>query len=49
MYSHTNSKLQCSIHMAFIIAFSNLWGIAFREWRGTSVKTKTLVWGGILT
>ena len=38
-----------SIHMAFIIVFSNLWGIAFHEWRGTSVKTRTLVWGGILT
>jgi L-rhamnose-H+ transport protein len=38
-----------SIHMAFIIVFSNLWGIAFREWRGTSVKTRTLVWSGILT
>ncbi len=38
-----------SIHMAFIIVFSNLWGIAFHEWRGTSTKTKTLVWCGILT
>ena len=38
-----------SIHMAFIIVFSNLWGIAFHEWRGTSVKTKALVWSAILT
>jgi L-rhamnose-H+ transport protein len=38
-----------SIHMAFIIVFSNLWGIVFREWDGTSAKTKTLVWAGILT
>jgi L-rhamnose-H+ transport protein len=38
-----------SIHMAFIIVFSNLWGIVFREWRGTSARTKTLVWVGILT
>ncbi|MCG8510190.1 MAG: hypothetical protein MI741_13260, partial [Rhodospirillales bacterium] len=38
-----------SIHMAFIIVFSNLWGIVFQEWRGTSRKTKCLVWGGILT
>jgi L-rhamnose-H+ transport protein len=38
-----------SIHMAFIIVFSNLWGLAFHEWRGTSSKTKTLVWAGILT
>jgi len=38
-----------SIHMSFIIVFSNLWGIAFHEWRGTRTRTKTLVWGGILT
>lgn len=38
-----------SIHMAFIIVFSNLWGIAFHEWRGTSQRTKALVWGGIFT
>lgn len=38
-----------SIHMAFIIVFSNLWGLYFREWRGTSARTKRLVWLGILT
>jgi L-rhamnose-H+ transport protein len=38
-----------SIHMAFIIVFSNLWGILFREWRGTSRRTKSMVWAGILT
>jgi L-rhamnose-H+ transport protein len=38
-----------SIHMAFIIVFSNLWGIAFHEWRGTSGRTKALVWAGIVT
>jgi L-rhamnose-H+ transport protein len=38
-----------SIHMAFIIVFSNLWGIVFHEWRGASRRTKRLVWGGILT
>ncbi len=38
-----------SIHMAFIIVFSNLWGIAFHEWRGTSRRTQRLVWMGILT
>ena len=35
--------------MAFIIVFSNLWGIACHDWRGTSAKTKTLVWDGIFT
>lgn len=38
-----------SIHMAFIIVFSNLWGIYYREWRGTSRNTKALVAAGILT
>jgi len=38
-----------SIHMAFIIVFANLWGIVFHEWRGTSLKTRALVWVGILT
>lgn len=38
-----------SIHMAFIIIFSNLWGIVFHEWRGTSSKTQSLVWAGIAT
>lgn len=38
-----------SIHMAFIIVFSNLWGLYFQEWRGTSRTTKTLVCLGILT
>ncbi len=38
-----------SIHMAFIIVFSNLWGLAFREWRGTSSRTRVLVWSGIFT
>ncbi len=37
-----------SIHMAFIIIFSNLWGILFHEWRGTSHQTRLLVWVGIL-
>jgi L-rhamnose-H+ transport protein len=37
-----------SIHMAFIVVFLNLWGLVFHEWRGTSQKTKSLVWVGIL-
>jgi len=36
------------IHMAFIIVFSNLWGIAFREWQGTSSRTKVLLAIGLL-
>jgi L-rhamnose-H+ transport protein len=37
-----------SIHMAFIVVFLNVWGLAFHEWRGTTQKTKLLVWIGIL-
>jgi len=38
-----------TIHMAFIIVFSNLWGLYFHEWRGVGGKTRGLVWSGILT
>ena len=38
-----------SIHMAFIIVFSNVWGVIFNEWKGTSSKTQRLIWAGILT
>jgi L-rhamnose-H+ transport protein len=37
-----------TIHMAFIIVFSNLWGIYFREWKGSSKFTHRLVLGGIV-
>lgn len=36
-----------TIHMAFIIVFSNIWGIIFREWKGTSRRTHHLIFGGI--
>lgn len=32
-----------SIHMAFIILFGNLWGLYFREWRDTSVRTRRVL------
>ena len=32
-----------SIHMASIIIFATLWGIALREWNGTGRRTKLLV------
>ena len=37
-----------TIHMAFIIVFSNIWGLIFREWKGTSRRTHTIVFSGIL-
>ena len=32
-----------TLHMASIIIFSTLWGIALKEWKGTSRRTKWLV------
>ena len=32
-----------TLHMASIIIFSTLWGIALKEWSGTSRRTKSLV------
>jgi L-rhamnose-H+ transport protein len=37
-----------TLHMASIIIFSTLWGIALKEWKGTSVKTKMLVAASLL-
>jgi L-rhamnose-H+ transport protein len=37
-----------TIHMAFIIAFSNLWALLFREWKGSSGRTLRMVVAGIL-
>ena len=37
-----------TIHMAFIIVFSNLWGLLFREWKGSSRRTRDLVIAGLL-
>ena len=36
-----------TIHMAFIIVFSSLWGISFHEWKGTGRPTRRLVAAGI--
>jgi L-rhamnose-H+ transport protein len=38
-----------TLHMASIMIFSTLWGIALKEWRGVSVRTKTLVFLTLLT
>jgi len=32
-----------TLHMASIIIFSTLWGIALNEWKGASIKTQLLV------
>jgi L-rhamnose-H+ transport protein len=37
-----------TLHMASIIIFATLWGIALREWKGTSRRTRVLVGCGLL-
>ncbi len=37
-----------TLHMASIILFATLWGIALKEWKGTSFRTKALVSAGII-
>ncbi len=37
-----------TIHMAFIIVFSNIWGLIFREWKGSSRRTHRIVFLGII-
>ncbi|HWL17549.1 MAG TPA: L-rhamnose/proton symporter RhaT [Opitutus sp.] len=36
-----------TLHMASIIIFSTLWGVYFREWRGSSRRTHVLIASGI--
>ncbi len=36
-----------TIHMASIILFSSLWGLALKEWKGASGFTKTLLIVGL--
>ncbi|MBI2435389.1 MAG: L-rhamnose/proton symporter RhaT [Candidatus Hydrogenedentes bacterium] len=36
-----------SLHMAFIIVFSNLWGLMLHEWKGSSRKTLHWIIAGI--
>ncbi len=36
-----------TLHMAFIIIFSSLWGLYFKEWKGVSKKTMQTLWLGL--
>lgn len=38
-----------TLHMASIIIFSTLWGVALKEWKGASRKTLTLVTASVAT
>ena len=37
-----------TVLMALIIVFSNIWGLIFREWKGTSRRTHRIILAGIL-
>lgn len=37
-----------TIHMAFIIVFSNIWGLFFHEWKGSSRRTHQIIRLGIV-
>jgi len=37
-----------TVLMAFIIVFSNIWGLIFREWKGSSRRTHIIIFAGIL-
>jgi L-rhamnose-H+ transport protein len=37
-----------TLHMAFIIIFSNLWGLLLLEWKGSSNRTMKWIYAGIL-
>ncbi len=36
-----------TLHMASIIIFSTLWGIALAEWKGTGARTRGLIAAGL--
>ncbi len=36
-----------TLHMASIIIFANLWGLALKEWKDTSFRTRALVFCGL--
>lgn len=38
-----------TLHMAFIIVFSNLWGLALREWKGCGTRTLWWLMAGLMT
>lgn len=37
-----------TIHMAFIIVFSNIWGLVFGEWKDSSRRTHRIIFLGII-
>ena len=43
-----NDYVSFSIHLAFVIIFSTMWGWITHEWKGTSKRTLILIFTGIL-
>jgi len=37
-----------TLHMAFVIVFSNVWGLLFREWKGVNRRTIVTIVAGVL-
>ena len=37
-----------SIHLAFVIVFSTMWGLITKEWKGSSKRTMRLIFIGIM-
>jgi L-rhamnose-H+ transport protein len=37
-----------SIHMAFIITFSNMWGLILKEWKGSDTRTIRIIIEGLI-
>jgi L-rhamnose-H+ transport protein len=44
-----NTASSWILHMAFIILVANMWGIALKEWKGVSKKTRITITIGIAT
>jgi L-rhamnose-H+ transport protein len=44
----SNGSASWILHMAFIIALGNLWGLLLKEWKGASARTMRVVAVGIL-
>jgi L-rhamnose-H+ transport protein len=43
-----NDFVSFSIHLAFVIVFSTMWGLITNEWKGSSKRTMKLILSGIL-
>ena len=43
-----NDFVSFSIHLAFVIVFSTMWGLITHEWKGSSKRTMKLIFIGIL-